>query len=115
MLKKLKNKLLELIHEFNTTELFLEAKARNKLNDCAYADMSVGTVIGLAISLIIIAAVIPSAIELFYSYNTTSIVDNETVGWVIDGEADSKAITLWWLLPFISIAIVLYMIYSRMK
>ena len=103
MMKKVKS----LIQEFNETELMIQAKAVNKLNDCAYADISAGAVIGLAISLIVIAAVVPSAIEAFYNTNTSL--------WTIDGVEDTKATTLWWLLPFICVAVVLYMVYSRMK
>ena len=99
-------KIKSLIHEFNATSIMIEARSRNKLNDYAYADISAGAVIGLAISIIVIAAVIPSAIEQFYVSNTST--------WTIDGEVDTKATVLWWLLPFICVATVLYMIYSRM-
>ena len=99
-------KIKSLINEFNATSVMLAARSRNKLDDCAYADMSAGAVIGLAISIIIIAAVIPSAIGQFYETNTST--------WTIDGAEDSKAVILWWLLPFICVATVLYMIYSRM-
>ena len=100
------DKIKSLINEFNSTSIMLRAKACNKLDDCAYADLSAGAVIGLAISIIIIAAVIPSAISQFYETNTSA--------WKIDGVEDSKAVVLWWLLPFICVATVLYMIYSRM-
>lgn len=76
----------------------------NKLDD--EADLSAGAIIGMAIGLIVIAAVIPSAIETFYSASTAN--------WTINGVEDTKTTTLWWLLPFIAVAVVLYMLYSRL-
>ena len=76
----------------------------NKLDD--EANLSAGAIIGMAIGLIVIAAVIPSAIETFYSASTTN--------WTINGVEDTKTTTLWWLLPFIAVAVVLYMLYSRL-
>lgn len=115
MFKKISKKLINLTQEFNETSLLLGSKIINKLDDRAQAEISAGSIIGLAIGLIVVAAVIPSAIETFYSYSTTTTVDNVTTGWVIDGVEDTKATTLWWLLPFISVAVVLYMIYKRLN
>ena len=79
----------------------------NRLDDSAQTEISAGAVIGMAIGLIVIAAVVPSAIEAFYATNTSA--------WLIDGVEDTKAVTLWWLLPFIAVATVLYMLYKRME
>lgn len=107
MFKNIKKSLLKLHDEFNETACFLGAKAVNKLDDKGQVEISAGAIIGLAIGLIVIAAVIPSAIQAFYDTNTTL--------WQIDGAEDTKATTLWWLLPFISVAVVLYMIYKRLN
>ena len=79
----------------------------HRLDDGAQSEISAGAVIGMAIGLIVIAAVVPSAIEAFYATNTSA--------WLIDGVEDTKAVTLWWLLPFIAVATVLYMLYKRME
>ena len=97
-------------NEFKSTYTELGVKALTKINrldDTAQTEISAGTVIGMAISLIVIAAVVPSAIEAFYATNTSA--------WLIDGVEDTKAVTLWWLLPFIAVATVLYMLYKRME
>ena len=107
MFKNIKKSLLNLRGEFNETTCFLGAKIINKLDDRAQTDISAGAIIGLAIGLIVIAAVIPSAIQSFYDTNTST--------WLIDGAEDTKATTLWWLLPFICVAVVLYMIYKRLN
>lgn len=106
MFKKMVKKLCNLTQEFDETSTFLGSKIVNKLNDSAESEISAGAIIGLAIGLIVVAAVIPSAIEAFYNTNTSA--------WMIDGVEDTKATTLWWLLPFISVAVVLYMIYKRL-
>jgi len=104
--KKVCKKVIELKNEFDETSLELGSKIVNKLDDTAISEISAGSVIGMAISLIVIAAVIPSAIQAFYDTNTST--------WLINGAEDTKATTLWWLLPFICVAVVLYMVYKRM-
>lgn len=107
---KVAKKYVALRQEFNETFNELGGKLAVKADDIMHNDsgnISAGSVIGLAISLIVIAAVIPSAIESFYSTNTTA--------WTINGSEDTKATTLWWLLPFICVAVVLYMVYRRME
>ena len=86
----------------------------NRLDDIAQTEISVGAVIGMAIGLIVIASVVPSAIEAFYTVDTSgwAIGGNETGYGAIE---DAKAVTLWWLLPFIAVATVLYMLYKRME
>ena len=96
--------------EFETDSAELYTKTMLKihgLNDKAEGSITAGAVIGLAIGLIVIAAVIPSAISAFYETNTST--------WLIDGTSDTKAVTLWWLLPFICVAAVLYMVYKRLE
>jgi len=92
----------------DSTELYLKVVSKiPKLNDKAESSFTAGSIIGMAIGLIVIAAVVPSAIEAFYATNTST--------WLIGGVEDTKATTLWWLLPFIAVATVLYMVYKRME
>jgi len=99
----------------NSTELYIKISSKiHNLNESAQTNLNMGAIISMVIGLIIIASVIPSAIGMFYSYETTTIINNTTTGWVINGVEDVKVTTLWWLLPFIAIATVLYMIYKRM-
>jgi len=53
-------------------------------------------IVGIAVSLLIFTAIIPSAIESIYSANTST--------WSIDGSEDTKATTIWFLLPVVIIA-----------
>jgi len=105
----MREKMRKLSKEFtdSSTELYTKVmcKARG-LDNKAQGSITAGAVIGLAIGLIVIAAVIPSAISAFYETNTST--------WLIDGATDTKAVTLWWLLPFICVAAVLYMVYKRL-
>ena len=104
------DKISALKNEFKRayTELGVKTLTKiNRLDDTAQTEISAGAVIGMAIGLIVIAAVVPSAIESFYATNTSA--------WMIDGAEDTKAVTLWWLLPFIAVATVLYMLYKRME
>ena len=97
------------------TELGVKVLTKvHHLDDTAQSEISAGAVIGMAIGLIVIAAVVPSAIEAFYTVDTSSWVigGNETGYGAIE---DTKAVTLWWLLPFIAVATVLYMLYKRME
>ena len=111
-------KIFALKNEFKTAYIKLGVKALTKINrldDNGVIDISVGAVIGMAVGLIVIAAIIPSAIETFYTTNTSTwLLDagNETGYGAVE---DTKAITLWWLLPFIAVATVLYMLYKRME
>ena len=102
-------------YDKDSTEFYIKIMSKfHKLDNSAQSEISAGAIISMAIALIIIAAIIPSAINTFYAYNTTTVEDNITVGWAVNGVEDTKATILWWLLPFIAIASVLYMIYKRM-
>ena len=100
----IKNKIQQKYQAFKTEYLEARFDVVTKLDD--EANLSAGAIIGMAIGLIVIAAVIPSAIETFYSASTAN--------WTINGVEDTKTTTLWWLLPFIAVAVVLYMLYSRL-
>ena len=100
----IKNKIQRKYQAFKTEYLGARFDLINKLDDSG--NLSAGAIIGMAIGLIVIAAVIPSAIETFYSASTAN--------WTINGVEDTKTTTLWWLLPFIAVAVVLYMLYSRL-
>jgi len=113
MFKKLK----KFCDNFNndSTELYIKVSSKiHGLNENAQINLNMGAIISMVIGLIIIASVIPAAIGLFYAYDPNPVIDNVTTGWIINGEIDTKAVTLWWLLPFIAIATVLYMIYKHM-
>ena len=86
-------------------ELILSSKlkALKKLDDSAIS-MSAGGLIMFAISLIVLAAVVPDAIGQFYATDTSN--------WTIDGVEDTKATVLWWLLPFIAVAVVIIALYK---
>ena len=111
-------KISALKNEFKNayTELGVKTLTKiNRLDNTAQTDISAGAIIGMAIGLIVIAAVIPSAIETFYATDTSTwllVQGNETGYGSVE---DTKAITLWWLLPFIAVATVLYMLYKRME
>ena len=110
-------KISALKNDFKSAYTELGVKVLTKvhhLDDNGVIDISVGAVIGMAVGLIVIAAIIPSAIEMFYSVDTSAwaIGGNETGYGAV---ADDKAVTLWWLLPFIAVATVLYMLYKRME
>ena len=86
-------------------ELILASKIETlkKLDDSALS-MSAGGLIMFAISLIVLAAVVPDAIGQFYATDTTN--------WTINGAEDTKATVLWWLLPFIAVAVVIIALYK---
>jgi hypothetical protein len=62
-------------------------------------DMSPNAIIGLAISVIVMAAVLPSAL--------TSLFNTSTAGW------STGAVALWTALPLVIIAAVVVAYYSR--
>lgn len=108
----IKTKLYGFRDEFKQSAVELSAKVGQFKDDhnlglSEDGSLSAGSIIGFAIGLIVIAAVIPSAIATFYSTNTTT--------WLINGQEDAKTTTLWWLLPFIAVAVVLYMLYKRLE
>ena len=100
-------KLKALKAEFDEARLDLYTKAYNKfaLNDDA--NMNLSAIIGLAVGVIVIAAIAPTAIETFYSTNTS--------GWQVNGEEDIIATSIWWLLPFITVIVFFYMVYKRIE
>ena len=82
----------------------LKAKTSNMtLNEEGSLQLSAGSIIGFAIGLIVLAAVVPDAIGTFYSTNTST--------WTIDGAEDTKTTVLWWLIPLVIVAAVVMMIY----
>lgn len=70
-------------------------------------DLSVAGIIGFAIGLIVLASVLPTAMDVFYNTNTTS--------WDINGQEDTKTVLLWWLIPLIVVAVVLIMLYKQIQ
>lgn len=68
---------------------------------------SVGSIVGFAIALIVLASVAPTALDSFYNTNTSA--------WQIDGKEDTKTVALWWLMPLIIVAVVLILIYEKLR
>ena len=58
----------------------------------------------LAIAIIIMVSVMPSAIDTIYTTNTTN--------WTIDGAEDTKTTTIWWLLPLVVVAGIVLMAFG---
>ena len=96
LMRTKKDKMVELIKSS-------KLDAVKKLDDSALS-MSAGGLIMFAISLIVLAAVVPDAISQFYATNTSA--------WQINGAEDTKATVLWWLLPFIAVAVVIVAVYK---
>ena len=96
LMRTKKDKMVELIKSSKLDAL-------KKLDDSALS-MSAGGLIMFAISLIVLAAVVPDAISQFYATNTSA--------WQINGAEDTKATVLWWLLPFIAVAVVIVAVYK---
>ena len=74
-------------------------------NDEGAMNLSAAAIIGFAIGLIVLAAVVPDAIGQFYATNTSA--------WQIDGAEDTKTTVLWWLIPLVIVAAVVMMIYKN--
>jgi len=55
--------------------------------------MTVKGVIGLVIGIIVVASVLPAALNAWYGTNTTL--------WQVDGAEDTKTTVLWWLMPML--------------
>lgn len=70
-------------------------------------NLSVAGIIGFAIGLIVLASVLPTAMDVFYNTNTSS--------WDINGTEDTKTVLLWWLIPLIVVAVVLIMLYKQIQ
>ena len=80
----------------------------NRLDNKAVLDgSSVGSIVGFAIALIVLASVAPTALDAFYNTNTSA--------WQIDGQEDTKTVALWWLMPLIVVAVVLILIYEKLR
>jgi len=62
----------------------------------------VGVVIALAIGIIVVASIMPTAMDQLYAANTTD--------WTIDGAEDSKTTALWELLPMFAVLSILLVI-----
>lgn len=99
LLEKIKAKKAKMAELIKSSKL----DAVKKLDDSALS-MSAGGLIMFAISLIVLAAVVPDAISQFYATNTSA--------WQINGAEDTKATVLWWLLPFIAVAVVIVAVYK---
>lgn len=97
------------MREFNATYTEMKNKyAVKSLNNRAMLDnLSVAGIIGFAIGLIVLASVLPTAMDVFYNTNTSS--------WDINGTEDTKTVLLWWLIPLIVVAVVLIMLYKQIQ
>lgn len=95
--------------EFMKTYADALAKFKKTKNDesAILGDLSVAGIIGFAIGLIVLASVLPTAMDVFYNTNTTS--------WDINGQEDTKTVLLWWLIPLIVVAVVLIMLYKQIQ
>lgn len=95
--------------EFMKTYADALAKFKETKNDesAILGDLSVAGIIGFAIGLIVLASVLPTAMDVFYNTNTTS--------WDINGQEDTKTVLLWWLIPLIVVAVVLIMLYKQIQ
>lgn len=94
--RKFYNKLLEVNTKMNAPK-----------NTEGMIDISIAGVIGFAIGLIVLASVLPTAMDVFYQTNTSS--------WDINGQEDTKTVLLWWLIPLIVVAVVLIMLYDQIR
>ena len=97
------------MREFNATYAEMRNKyAVKSLDNRGMLDnLSVAGIIGFAIGLIVLASVLPTAMDVFYNTNTTS--------WDINGSEDTKTVLLWWLIPLIVVAVVLIMLYKQIQ
>lgn len=95
--------------EFMKTYAEALTKFKETKNDesAILGDLSVAGIIGFAIGLIVLASVLPTAMDVFYNTNTTS--------WDINGQEDTKTVLLWWLIPLIVVAVVLIMLYKQIQ
>jgi len=62
----------------------------------------IGVVIAIAIGVIMISAMFPSALDTFYDANTTA--------WTIDGAEDTKTTTIWQMLPMMGVVCALLLL-----
>jgi len=73
----------------------------------------IGVVIAIAIGVIMISAMFPSALDTFYSQDTDEwgfgTYNNTTEVWE-SGEADTKATTIWYLLPMMGVVCALLLL-----
>ena len=97
------------MREFNATYTEMKNKyAVKSLDNRGMLDnLSVAGIIGFAIGLIVLASVLPTAMDVFYNTNTSS--------WDINGTEDTKTVLLWWLIPLIVVAVVLIMLYKQIQ
>lgn len=103
------SKIAKFKQEFKKTFFDVHKNLVNMKNDesAVLGDLSVAGIIGFAIGLIVLASVLPTAMDVFYNTNTTS--------WDINGQEDTKTVLLWWLIPLIVIAVVLIMLYKQIQ
>lgn len=93
--------------KFTAKLLEINTKMNTSKNSEAMIDISIAGVIGFAIGLIVLASVLPTAMDVFYQTNTSS--------WDINGQEDTKTVLLWWLIPLIVVAVVLIMLYDQIR
>ena len=93
--------------KFYSKLLEVNAKMETPKRTEAMIDISIAGVIGFAIGLIVLASVLPTAMDVFYQTNTSS--------WDINGQEDTKTVLLWWLIPLIVVAVVLIMLYDQIR
>ena len=62
----------------------------------------VGVVIALAIGIIVVASIMPTAMDQLYAANTSD--------WTVDGAEDTKTTALWELLPMFAVLSILLVI-----
>lgn len=93
--------------DFNRVYARVNGKINRLDNSGSLDGSSVGSIVGFAIALIVLASVAPTALDSFYSTNTSE--------WQINGQEDTKTVALWWLMPLIIVAVVLILIYEKLR
>ena len=101
-------KIKQFREDFKRVYARVNGKMLSRMDDAGVLDgSSVGSIVGFAIALIVLASVAPTALDAFYNTNTSA--------WQIDGQEDTKTVALWWLMPLIVVAVVLILIYEKLR
>jgi len=80
---------------------------KNELGEVSAGNI-VGSVIAIAIGLIVISAIMPTAIDQLYAADTTD--------WTINGTEDVRTTSMWELLPmFVVLSVLLIIIAVALK
>jgi len=77
------------------------------------AGQLIAVIIALAVGIIMLSAMIPSALNTFYGQDTADWgfgTYNETSGQWESGEEDTKTTTIWEMIPMMSVVAVLLLI-----